>query len=48
MTHKDSEEVSPRPIKTPQLQRIEPKGKEGLVMMARKGDLKELSEPNAM
>jgi hypothetical protein len=23
-------------------------GKEGLVMMARKGDLKELSEPNAM
>jgi hypothetical protein len=30
--------------------RKEPKkpGKEGLVMMARKGDLKELSEPNAM
>ena len=48
MTHKDSERVSPRPNKNQQLQRIEPKGKEGLVMMARKGDLKELSEPNAM
>jgi hypothetical protein len=36
------------PNKTPQLQRTEPKEKEGLVMMARKRDLQELSEPNAM
>jgi hypothetical protein len=40
--------VLPHPNKTPQLQRTEPTGEEGLVMMARKGDLKELSEPNAM
>ena len=30
------------------MQRTEPKGKEGLVMMARKDNLKELSEPNDM
>ena len=48
VTHKHSEGVFPKPNKTPQLQRTESKGKEGLVMMARKGDLKELSEPNAM
>ena len=48
MTHKGSEEVSPKPNKTPHLQITKPKGKEGLVMVARKGDLKELSEPNAM
>ena len=48
VTHKHSEGVFPKPNKTPQPQRTEPKGKEGLVMMARKGDLKELSEPNAM
>ena len=48
MTHKHSEGVFPKPNKTSQLQRTEPKGKEGLVMMARKRDLKELSEPNAM
>ena len=48
MTHKHSEGVIPKPNKTPQLQKTEPKGKESLVMMARKGDLKELSEPNAM
>ena len=48
VTHKHSEGVFPKPNKTPQLQRTEPKGKEGLVMMARKGDLKELSEPNAV
>ena len=48
VTHKYSEGVFPKPNKTPQLQRTEPKGKEGLVMMARKGDLKELSEPNTM
>jgi len=48
VTHKGSEEVSPKPNKTPHLQITKPKGKEGLVMVARKGDLKELSEPNAM
>jgi hypothetical protein len=40
--------VVPQQNKTPQLQRTEPQGKEGLVMMARKGDLKELSDPNTM
>jgi hypothetical protein len=44
----NSEGVFPKPNKTPQLQITKPKGKEDLVMMARKGDLKELSEPNAM
>ena len=48
MTHINSEGVFPKPNKTPQLQITEPKGKEVLVMMARKWDLKELSEPNAM
>ena len=48
VSHKHSEGVFPKPNKTPHLQRTEPKGKEGLVMMARKGDLKELSEPNDM
>jgi len=48
VTHKHSEGLFPKPNKTPQLQITEPKGKEGLVMMARKGDLKELSEPNDM
>ena len=48
VSHKHSEGVFPKPNKTPHLQRTEPKGKEGLVMMARKGDLKELSEPNAI
>lgn len=48
VTHINSEGVFPKPNKTPQLQITEPKGKEGLVMMARKEDLKELSEPNAM
>jgi len=41
VTHKNSEGVFPQP------QTTKTKGKEGLVMMARKGDLKELSEPNA-
>ena len=41
MTHKNSEGVFPQP------QTTKTKGKEGLVMMARMGDLKELSEPNA-
>jgi len=44
----NSEGVFPKPNKTPQLQITEPMGKEGLVMMARKGDLKELSELNDM
>ena len=48
VSHKHSEGVFPKPNKTPQLQRTEPKGKEGLVMIARKGDLEELSESNAM
>ena len=48
VTHKYSEGVNPKPNKTPQLQRTKTMRKEGLVMMARKGDLKELSEPNAM
>jgi hypothetical protein len=38
--HIHSEGVLPHPNKTPQLQRTEPTGAEGLVMMARKGDLK--------
>jgi hypothetical protein len=46
--HKTSEGEFPQPNKTPQLQRTQNSGKEGLVMMARRGDLKELSEPNAM
>jgi hypothetical protein len=48
VTHKHSEGVFPKSNKTPQLQRTEHKGKEGLVMMARRGDLKELSEPNVV
>jgi hypothetical protein len=48
VSHIHSEGVFPQPNKTPQLQKTEPKGKEGLVMMARKGDSKELREPNAM
>jgi hypothetical protein len=48
VTHKHSEGVLPKSNKTPQLQRTEHKGKEGLVMMARRVDLKELSEPNAV
>ena len=48
VTHINSEGVFPKPNKTPQLQITEPKGKEGLVMMARKDNLKELSEPNDM
>jgi hypothetical protein len=48
VTHKTSEGVFPKPNKTPQLQRTKTTRKEGLVMMAKKGDLKELSEPNAM
>jgi hypothetical protein len=47
VTHKNSEGVFPKPNKTPQPQTTKTNGKEGLVMMARKGDLKELSEPNA-
>jgi len=47
VTHKNSEGVYPKPNKTPQPQTTKTKGKEGLVMMARTGDLKELSEPSA-
>ena len=47
VTHKNSEGVFPKPNKTPQPQTTKTMGKDGLVVMARKGDLKELSEPNA-
>ena len=47
VTHTNSEGVFPKQNKTPQPQTTKTKGKEGLVMMARKEDLKELSEPNA-
>ena len=47
VTHKNSDGVFPKPNKTPQPQSTKTKGKEALVMMARKGDLKEFSEPNA-
>jgi hypothetical protein len=46
--HKNSKEEFPQPNKTPQPPMSKTPGKEGLVMMTRKGDLKELSEPNAM
>jgi hypothetical protein len=46
--HKNSKEEFPKPNKTPQPPITKTPGKEGLVMMTRKGDLKELSEPNAM
>jgi hypothetical protein len=46
--HKNSKEEFPKPNKTPQLSMSKTPGKEGLVMMTRKGDLKELSETNAM
>jgi hypothetical protein len=48
VTHKNGEEEFPKPKKNPQPQRTQKTGKEGLVMMARKGDLKELSEPNTI
>jgi hypothetical protein len=48
VTHKNVEEEFPKPKKNSQPQRTQKPGKEGLVMMARKGDLKELSEPNTM
>jgi hypothetical protein len=46
--HKTSELECPKPNKPPQPQNSKTTGKQGLVMMARKGDLKELSEPNAV
>jgi hypothetical protein len=46
--HKNSKEECPKPNKTSQPSMSKTPGKEGLVMMTRKGDLKELSEPNAM
>jgi hypothetical protein len=45
--HKNSDGEFPQPHNTPQPQRTQKSGKEGLVMMARNGDLKELSVPNA-
>jgi hypothetical protein len=46
--HKNSKEEFPKPNKTPQPSKSKTMRKEGLVMMTRKRDLKELSEPNAM
>jgi hypothetical protein len=46
--HKNSKKEFPKPNKTPQPPITKTQGKEGLVMMTRKGDLKELSEPNAI
>jgi len=48
VSHKNSKEECPQPNQTPQLQRTQKPGKEGFVMMARKGDIKALSEPDAM
>jgi hypothetical protein len=48
VSHKNSKAECPQPNQTPQLQRTQKPGKEGLVMMARKGDIKELSEPDAI
>ena len=48
VTHKNSKEVFLKLNKTPQPPITKTLGKEGLVMMTRKGGLKELSEPNAM
>jgi hypothetical protein len=45
VTHKHIEREFPQPKKTPQPQNTQKPGKEGLVMMARRGDSKELSEP---
>jgi hypothetical protein len=47
-SNKASETESPKPNKTPQLQKSKILGKQGVVMMPRKGDLKNLREPNAM
>jgi hypothetical protein len=46
--HKNNKKEFPKPNKTPQPPITKTPGKEGLVMMTRKGDLRELSEPNAM
>jgi hypothetical protein len=46
--HKNSKGEFPKPNKTPPPPITKTPGKEGLVMMTRNGDLKELSEPNAM
>jgi hypothetical protein len=47
-SNKASEIESPKPNKTPQPQKSKTMGKHGLVMMARKGDLKNLRETKAM
>ena len=46
--HQHSERVNPQPNKAPQLKFTKPREKEGLVMMARKGDMRALKEPNSM
>jgi hypothetical protein len=46
--NKASKTESPKPNKIPQAQKSKTLEKHGAVMMARKGDLKNLREPNAM
>jgi hypothetical protein len=48
VTHKNSKGEFPKPNKNPQPPKSKKPGKEGLVMMTKKGDLKELSGPNVM
>jgi hypothetical protein len=48
LIHKNSKGEFPKPNKNPLPPITKTPRKEGLVMMIRKGDLKELSEPNAM
>ena len=40
--------MNPEPNKAPQLKLTKPREKEGLVMMARKGDIRAFREPNSM
>ena len=46
--HHHSERVNPQPNKAPHLKLTKPQEKEDLVMMARKGDMRALREPNSM
>ena len=46
--HHHSEKVNPQANKAPQLKLTKPQEKESLVMMARKGDMRALGEPNSM
>lgn len=46
--HQHSERENPKPNNTPQLKLTKIWGKQGLVMMARKRDMRELREPNSV